>query len=323
MELISVIVPVYKVEKYLDKCINSIVNQTYTNLEIILVDDGSPDHCGAMCDAWAKKDGRIKVIHKENGGLSDARNAGMNIATGVYTAFVDSDDWIAVDFIQTLYDIMVENGAQIAGCDVCTVYPDQELKLNGTNQVRICTAEEATGDILHGRGFRAVAWNKLYLSSLLEGERYPLGKFHEDEFFTYRIYGKADKLVYIDRPMYFYLQRQGSIMRSFTIKRLDALAAYLERLEYLKIRFPDLYIRDKVTFCISCGIMYCQALRHSGEEAREIKKKIRKLRRQVSVPLKEYQRMSGKQKLYTMGTGLYIGLFCRMMNLVHRREKYE
>lgn len=321
MELISVIVPVYKVEQYLDKCVQSIVGQTYPNLEIILVDDGSPDRCGSMCEDWAKKDPRIRVLHKENGGLSDARNAGMAISTGTYTAFVDSDDWIAPDFIGTLYDAIVQSGAQIAGCDVCTVFSDQEPDLgNGTGAVTICSAKEAIGNILQGCGFRAVAWNKLYHSSLLEGEQYPVGKHHEDEFFTYRIYGKAETLVYVDRPMYFYLQRQGSIMRSFTIKRLDALDAYLERLQYLQTRFPDLYHRDKFTFCVSCAAMYMQAQRLRDPSAAAIKKKIRRLRKQVCVSPNEYKGIPAKQKLYAMGTGLCMGLFCGMLNLIHRGE---
>ena len=323
MELISIIVPVYKVEEYLDKCVRSVVNQTYSNLEIILVDDGSPDRCGRMCEQWAERDQRIRVLHKANGGLSDARNAGMEIATGTYTAFVDSDDWIAPDFIQTLYDALKKSGAQIAGCDVCTVYPDREPELNGTGHVRVCTAEEAICDILHGTGFRAVAWNKLYLSSLLQGERYPVGKHHEDEFFTYRIYGKAEKLVYVDTPMYFYLQRQGSIMRSFSIKRLDALEAYLERLDYLKERYPALYAGDKFTFCVACAAMYSQAQQQKDSSTAAIKKKIRRLRKQVSVSPAEYKGVSAKQRLYAMGTGLCIGLFCTMTNWTKRGQYNE
>lgn len=319
MELVSVIVPVYKVEEYLDQCVQSIVSQTYSDLEIILVDDGSPDRCGSMCEEWAKKDSRIRVLHKTNGGLSDARNAGLAIATGTCTAFVDSDDWIAPDFIQTLHDAMVQNDAQIAACDVQTVFPGQKPDLDaGAGNLRICSPEEAIGDILQGQGFRAVAWNKLYKSSLLKGESYPVGKHHEDEFFTYRIYGKAEKLVYVDTPMYFYLQRPGSIMRSFTIKRLDALEAYLERLEYLKQRFPEMYRKDKFTFCISCAVMYCQALKLRNSSGSAIRKKIRRLRKQVSVSLKEYRGIPVKQRLYALGTGLCIGMFCRVLNLQNR-----
>ena len=122
--LISIIVPVYKVENYLDRCVQSLVDQTWSNLEIILVDDGSPDNCGAMCDAWAARDNRIKVIHKENGGLSDARNAGMAIASGTYMGFVDSDDYISSDMYQLLYDRMAADGSDIAACGVELVYVD-------------------------------------------------------------------------------------------------------------------------------------------------------------------------------------------------------
>lgn len=316
MELISVIVPVYKVEEYLDKCIQSIVDQTYTNLEIILVDDGSPDRCGEMCDAWAKKDGRIRVRHQSNGGLSDARNAGMEIAVGTYIAFVDSDDWIAPDFIQSMYDAIRQSGAQIAGCDIQFVFPDEAIDLRQeAGKVKICTTEEAITDILQYRGFRAVAWNKLYHRELLEGERYPVGKHHEDEFFTYRIIGKADKLVYVDKPMYFYLQRPGSIMYSFTIKRLDALDAYLERLEYLKERYPKLYYADKLSFCIACAVFYAQAQKIKEPSAAAIKRKIKRLRRKVKISRKETKELTVKQKLYVIGTAACIGLFCSILNL--------
>ena len=316
MELISVIVPVYKVEEYLDKCVQSIVDQTYSNLEIILVDDGSPDRCGDMCEQWAKKDSRIRVLHKPNGGLSDARNAGMEISAGTYTAFIDSDDWIAPDFIQVMYDAIKQTGAQIAGCDVYHAFLDQDPEEGiSTGEIRIYTRKEAITDILQYKGFRAVAWNKLYLSSLLKGEKYPVGKHHEDEFFTYRIFGKADKLVYVDKPMYYYLQRQGSIMHSFTIKRLDALEAYLERLEYLKKTFPDLYCADKLNFCVSCAVLYSQAQTCNDPSATAIKRKIKELRKNVCVTQKEARNLSFKEKLYVRGTGFCMGVFCTALNM--------
>ena len=316
MERISVIVPIYKVEAYLDKCVQSIVDQTYTNLEIILVDDGSPDRCGQMCDAWAEKDSRIRVIHKENGGLSDARNAGLEIATGTYIAFVDSDDWVSVEYISSMYRAIQETGAQIAGCGICTVFDGQEPdEGTGTGELCIYSSEEAIGALLQGQGLRAVAWNKLYHKSLLEGERYPVGKHHEDEFFTYRIFEKADRLVCVDERLYFYLQRQGSIMRSFSIKRLDALDAYLERLQFLEKRYPNLYRKDKFTFCFSCAMMYCKAQKLDNCPAKAIKQRIKSLRKQVSISCREYRAATWKQRMYAMGTGCGIGLFCWIMNL--------
>ena len=127
MPLISVIVPIYNVEKYLDRCVDSIINQTYKNLEIILVDDGSPDNCPQMCDDYAKKDSRIKVVHKENGGLSDARNVGMEVATGEYVSFIDSDDYISLDFYETLLETIVDNDSDIVECGVVKFYEDNSF----------------------------------------------------------------------------------------------------------------------------------------------------------------------------------------------------
>ena len=165
MELISIVVPVYKVEPYLDKCISSIVNQTYKNLEIILVDDGSPDNCPAMCDAWAEKDNRIRVIHKPNGGLSDARNAGMYVATGELMAFVDSDDWIAPDMYEQLYRRLTEDGSDIAACGVQMVWGDNTLPRMLTRPGnRILSRDEAMQAIIEETWLKQPVWYKLYKS---------------------------------------------------------------------------------------------------------------------------------------------------------------
>lgn len=316
MDLISVIVPVYKVEAYLDKCVQSIVEQTYRNLEIILVDDGSPDRCGELCDAWAARDGRIKVIHKENGGLSDARNAGMAVATGEYIAFVDSDDWIDLNFLYHLHRAIRDTGAGIAACDIRTIREDEAAPAPfcGEPVRRVCTAEEAIGDITQGVGFRAVAWNKLYRSDFLTGEKYPVGKHHEDEFFTYRILAKAERLVYVDVPLYCYLQRSGSIMHTVSMKRLDALDAYLERLELLKTRFPELYHKDKITFCLSCAAFYRQGLRWNSPDRPDFLARIRTARGKVRFRAAEFAHMSAKNACYVLCTGLWLDLFCRLQN---------
>lgn len=307
MDLISIIIPVYKVEEYLGRCMDSVLAQSYSALEIILVDDGSPDRCPQLCDDWATKDSRIKVVHKKNGGLSDARNAGMDVAMGRYIAFLDSDDWIHKDYIQRLYDAMVSEQADIAACNIVPVFSEEEaagIPID-TTELRVCSAEEAIGDILSGKGFRAVAWNKLYKREMLENERYPVGKHHEDEFFTYRILGKAEKLVYVDTPLYYYFQRPGSLMQNCTIKRLDALDAYLERLEYLKARFPRLYITDKLVFCMSCIGFYRQ-FRNSPDQA--CKDKIRRCRRQVRFSLKELRHYRPKQLVYIFCSRYAIGI---------------
>ena len=168
MDLISVIVPIYNVESYLDRCIESIVNQTYKNLEIILVDDGSPDNCPAMCDAWAARDSRIQVIHKENGGLSDARNAGLAAASGEYIAFADSDDWVDAQCIRSLYGALRETDSEIAACDVCVTSRETGESCSFTKApARICTPAEAIGDILKAE---VTAANFGNVSELATGE---------------------------------------------------------------------------------------------------------------------------------------------------------
>ena len=320
MELISVIVPVYKVEPYLDRCVESIVNQTYRNLEIILVDDGSPDNCPAMCDAWAEKDSRIKVIHKENGGLSDARNAGMAAASGELIGFVDSDDWIDKEMYQLLYERMIADGSDISACDVQFVYDDSAAaKLSANTQSAYYCAEDALRYLIHGEKFRAVAWNKLYRKQLLQKETFPIGRYHEDEFFTYRILSKAFRLTYVDVPLYFYRQRSGSIMDSVSIKHLDALDAGLERLNFLKKYYPKLYAEDKAGFCVACVSFYRSSSSVVSAELSLYKSRIRKIRSNVHFSFRELCGYSLKQVIYIVGSGKCMDLFCKILNV--RRKK--
>lgn len=242
MDLISVIVPVYKVEEYLDKCVQSIVDQTYRNLEIILVDDGSPDNCGAMCDAWAEKDSRIKVIHKENGGLSDARNAGMAAATGDYIGFVDSDDWIAKDMYDVLLHTAKEAGADITACQYQMIYPDREAPAKATSGV-VITLEQfgAMKSLIQGSSVKQVVWNKLYRTELVKDIPFAVGKYHEDEFWSWQVIAEANRYAGIDKVGYYYLQRSGSIMGSaYSLKRLDALEGKCLRHKLIMGKMPEL-----------------------------------------------------------------------------------
>ena len=270
MDLISVIVPVYKVEPYLDKCVQSIVEQTYKNLEIILVDDGSPDNCGAMCDAWAEKDSRIKVIHKENGGLSDARNAGMNVATGQWISFVDSDDWIEPDFIQELYDTMERTGAEIAECG--TTYVDESDKVlhqRGVAPIACMGKLEALRRLVLEDGIYQTVWNKLYRRAVIEGVLFEKGKHHEDDFWTYQIFDRIEKLAVVERPMYYYLQRSGSIIGAgYTIKRLDGLEARFLRMQYLQ-KYPELAALTRQNLILDCMWHYQSVKTHLGVQEQE------------------------------------------------------
>ena len=241
--LISVIVPVYKVEPYLDKCISSIVNQTYKNLEIILVDDGSPDNCPAMCDVWAEKDRRIQVIHKPNEGLSDARNAGMAIATGELMAFVDSDDWIAPDMYEYLYQCLAEDNSDIAACGVQMVWEDKTPSRMLTQEGKcVLNQEEAMRAIIEESWLKQPVWYKLYKTALVRDILFLLGKYHEDVFWSYQAVGRAKKVSISDRIGYYYLQRGGSIMGGgYSLKRLDAVEAKVQRCVYMLEQFPSLF----------------------------------------------------------------------------------
>ncbi len=228
-ETVSVIVPVYKTEAYLDRCVGSILAQTYRRLQVILVDDGSPDRCGAMCDAFAQKDPRVTVLHTKNGGLSAARNAGLAAAMGDYVAFVDSDDFVGPDYIAALLTSAKENDAAIAACGY-TVWYNSLLQFRpAAGPARVYTPEEALRDIFTmENNVHVVAWNKLYRRSLFTdtGVRYPEGMLHEDVATTYRLCAAADRIAYTPLPCYYYVQRRDSIMGSaFNPRRLDLLKA--------------------------------------------------------------------------------------------------
>lgn len=214
--LISVIVPIYKVERYLKKCVDSILKQSYTNLEIILVDDGSPDGCGKICDAFAQADHRVKVIHKKNGGLSDARNAGIDIAAGDYFAFVDSDDWIEPDTYAAMLAAAEKYNAKL----VCAGRYDEE-EATGITTLGLCPEKEefVPAKELVGRMFRwehldSAAWDKLYARELFSEIRYPVGRVVEDVPTTYRLVLLAGGGALLPKPVCHYLHREESITSS-------------------------------------------------------------------------------------------------------------
>lgn len=231
MDLISIIVPVYKVEKYINRCINSIVGQSYTNLEIILVDDGSPDNCGEICDSYAREDNRIRVIHKANGGLSDARNHGIETATGKWLMFVDSDDWIHPQTVEKLYEAVKKQSVRVSVCNYEETHEkNPQVDLNGNIEIK--TPKEL---YLKNNIAATVAWNKLYSKECFASIRYPVGKIHEDEYVTYRILFEQEKIAFIDQPFYAYFINPEGITKSrWNPKRLDAVDAFNEQLKYFK-----------------------------------------------------------------------------------------
>ncbi len=229
--LISIIIPVYKIEKFIDKCIKSIISQTYRNLEIILVDDGSPDKCPSICDKYAKIDNRIKVIHKPNGGLSDARNAGIDICKGDYIGFVDGDDYISENMYEHLLDHCIKCNADMSICGIyaidedysnLSIYNPMIYKETILSNIQALNHLFLTFDV----NFE-VAWNKLYKRNLFfnkDNIRYPYGKLHEDTYTTYKLLYYANNIAVFNEPLYYYVQRSGSIM-----KRIPSVSQIMDR----------------------------------------------------------------------------------------------
>jgi glycosyltransferase involved in cell wall biosynthesis len=245
--LISIIVPVYKVQKYLEKCINSILAQSINNFELILIDDGSPDDCGIICDSYAAKDKRVKVIHKKNEGLSAARNTGLEIAEGKYIGFIDSDDWVDQKMYETLINLLIDNDADIAQCEFIRIFDEDEKVDNSeNNNIQIFNNIESLKNIYNEKSISTVvSWNKLYKKELFQYIRFPKGKIHEDEFTTHKLLYTSRKLVYTDKIFYYYRQTPNSIMNSkFNKKRLDILDAMEERLEFAKLIEDEIFINE-------------------------------------------------------------------------------
>lgn len=240
MKLISVIIPVYKVEAYLDWCLQTVVNQTYDNLEIILVDDGSPDRSGELCDLWSKKDMRIRVIHQENSGGAAARNRALDIAKGDIIAFVDSDDYISSDMFEHLAGIL-NNGADIAECEFINVQTDNEEFPETADEETRYTTEAALKLHIEDKCFKQIIWNKLYKKEVISDIRFTEGKSIDDEYFTYLVIANANVLVHSSKVCYAYRMQNDSVMHSMGVaKRMHGLEARERRHNYIKEHYPDL-----------------------------------------------------------------------------------
>lgn len=254
--LISVVMPAYNVECYIEKCVMSVLGQSYKNLQIILVEDGAKDNTGNICDKLAKIDRRIQVIHKENGGLSDARNAGIDIAKGKYILFIDSDDFIHSDMILNLYENLIEYNADISVCSYQRLKENEKVENLDydysieclTNNIFECMYNQFGNDTI-------VAWNKLYKIELFDKVRYPYGKIHEDEFVIHKLLAKCNCIVYDSRKMYYYIQHGNTITSSFNLKRLYVVEALQERLKFFKeSNSHKLYDMTLKTYCLT--LMY-------------------------------------------------------------------
>lgn len=257
--LISVIVPVYNVELFLKKCVDSIVEQTYTNLEIILIDDGSPDNCPEICDEYAQKDNRIKVVHQENSGLAHVRNVGLKHATGDYVTFVDSDDYVTPNYVEFLYKGIFENNADlsIASFVVCKENDKKKSPIEKEKYVVVTKTQCMEYYTSLRLNPFISAWNKLYKRDLFDGITYPDGKLYEDAFTTYKLFEKAKKIAFTLTKLYYYRINPQSILgQSFREKHLEMIEAFRSGMDYFNQKGENV-IADMFLPPLLMREMYC------------------------------------------------------------------
>ena len=315
--LISVILPVYRVEKYLDRCLQSITEQTYRNLEIILVDDGSPDNSGVICDAWAEKDSRIRVIHKENAGAGAARNTGLDAATGEIVSMIDSDDYLEVHMYEHLLGMMAED-VDIAECDICWTELDDLAMDDGTAaKTLVCDMEDAMRLHIRDEIFCQTPPNKLYRRNIIGEIRFPEGNLIDDEYFTYRVIGNARKLARSSACMYAYRQQPGSAMhKTFSLRRLQGLEAKIQRLSYLQQRMPSVEYEAKFDLFFTAVFMMQSCLRSLKEaELEQARQYIRSVLQQVT-PLEKNPEASRLKNLLLKMAQIHFEGTCRLLNFL-------
>lgn len=296
--LVSVVVPVYNVDRYLDRCVESIVGQTYENLEIILVDDGSSDRSGALCDEWARKDARIEVIHKQNGGLSDARNEGVKVATGDLVGFVDSDDYISIDMYEVLVGLLLEKGADISICGVADVYPDR-TEYPKAAAVSVMASDAVLADIFLNKTLMVGVPPRLYPAWLVKEVPFPVGKTHEDAFVVVDLFMRVNRVAVDTTPRYFYWHNEGTITAKPSTRALnDNIDAWERNRILVEEHYP--HLRDDVLFrCywahfdVLDGLILGSGASEGAERKREIVGYLRENKQGIL----SHSHVSGKRKL--------------------------
>lgn len=296
-DLISVIVPVYKTEKYLEKCVNSIINQTYSNLEILLVDDGSPDNSGILCDELSKKDSRIKVIHQKNGGLSNARNSALKIASGKYIGFVDSDDYIDNTMYETLYHLIKQYSCDISIVSYRNIENDLILQKSYSEKVEQYDRMTALKELLLDTKMESHVWDKLFKKSLFDNVAFPDGKNYEDIHVMYQLFESSNQIVFYDFPQYNYINRPTSILNSRNYKNTkNYFDVCYEKYQNIKEKHPELELYNTVCFIGSMMIVYKNCLVYDLDDLYEeliplfplLTKLIQKNQEQILPLLKDY-----------------------------------
>ena len=299
-KLISVIVPVYNVETYLNECVDSILRQTYKNLEIILVDDGSTDNSGAICDEYAKKDSRIKVFHKENGGASTARNYGIDQANGEFLGFVDSDDYIEKELYELLMESLVKNNADVSACGYISFRDGSNEKEERIDFYggEVFTSESFAKILsLEKNGAAVISpCNKLYKREVFSKIRYPEGQAYEDPYVITDIFDSIEKFVFVKKALYYYRQRQGSIVHSISAKSLDEMDAWLKRLYWFSDRREFAYLKQTMDVTLSRLVFYDKELKRKNKYT---KKRIASYKKEIHRCFKNLSRefLTTKEKI--------------------------
>lgn len=273
-DLISIIIPVYNVENYINACMKSVIEQSYDVLDIILVDDGSTDNSGDICDYYEKKDERITVIHKMNGGLSDARNCGIKKAQGKYITFVDSDDIIAHDYIEKLYTMIKNSQADISICDCVHIFPDTSFTFKKATIEEKMKPEQAIKKMLYQKQILVSAWAKLYKISLFSDVIFPVGMLYEDSAIMYKIFEKTNLIVYSNAKMYGYYHRENSITtQKFDVRNFDIM--HIAEKIYMHYKNNSYLLgAARSYYVVACLRIYLNC--PNDKKYKEILKKIRK-----------------------------------------------
>lgn len=293
---ISIIVPVYKVEDYVERCIKCIQAQTYTNWEAIFVEDGSPDNSGAICDTYALEDDRIKVVHKQNAGVAAARNTGLANATGEYIAFIDSDDYAHPRYLEVLMRLLVENDAELAICGYELSMGSEIGDGKPLGELELLNSSQAVAKIIENQQFCS-PWSKLYKRSLFENITYPEGAIYEDLGTAFEIFQAADKIVYQNIPLYYYFQVSESITRSdFHYGKLDEAKALKHQYEFVKKHFPELEETAKYKYLYNVyGHILCLVKMEDAFGKQKYKEFCEVLQQNMQF-FKGYKPLDGKQK---------------------------
>ena len=282
-DLISVVIPIYNMEKYLKKCVDSVLNQTYVNMEILLIDDGSTDNSPKICDEYLNTDKRIQVFHKSNGGLSDAKNFGIKKSKGKYITFVDSDDWIERDMYKEMLLKMKKNDADISICGRFIDYENgKSIKWYNSNEMQM-NKEESLIYLNSFYNFDMASWDKIYKRELFDGIEFPFGKKCEDAYTTYLLFAKSDKIIYVPECFYHYFQRNGSISRNAEIN-MDYIYAAREQMMYLNKYLPEISYVGETNYAFSVKAMYQVSIERKikiNDEFKILKKDIKKYTKNV------------------------------------------